>query len=270
MIKRILFSTVGVGLLGMFVFGRTAASYVSTSWARLTDSVEQSVPVEFQIDRARKMVKDLVPDIQRNMHVIAKEEVEVDQLQHQIADSEQRLAKDKSELMRLKADASSAQEHFTYAGRTYTLDQVKTDLANRFERFKTSDATLGSLRQMCSAREKSLDAARQKLEGMLAARRQLEVDVENLEARHKMVQVAQTTSNYQFDDSQLGHAKELVTDLRTRLQVAEKMLNAETNLHDEIPLDQATPTDIVDQVGQYFSADQGKVAKAEIPVTTEK
>ena len=86
MIKRIVFSTVGLGLLGMFFFGRSAASYVSTSWARLTDSVEQSVPVEFQIDRARKMVKDLVPDIQRNMHVIAKEEVEVDQLEQQIAD----------------------------------------------------------------------------------------------------------------------------------------------------------------------------------------
>jgi len=270
MIKRILFSTIGLGLLGMFIFGRTAASYVSTSWARLTDSVEQSVPVEFQIDRARKMVKDLVPDIQRNMHVIAKEEVEVDRLQHQITDSEQRLAKDKAELMRLKADASSAQDHFTYAGRTYTLDQVKTDLANRFERFKTSDATLSSLRQMCSAREKSLDAARQKLEGMLAARRQLEVDVENLEARNKMVEVAQTTSNYQFDDSQLGRVKELVTDLRTRLQVAEKMVNADSSLHDEIPLDQTTPANIVDQVGQYFSPDQGKVAKAEIPETTEK
>jgi hypothetical protein len=270
MIKRILFSTVGVGLLGMFVFGRSAASYVSTSWARLTDSVEQSVPVEFQIDRARKMVKDLVPDIQRNMHVIAKEEVEVDQLEHQIADAEQKLTKDRAELMRLKADASSAQDHFTYAGRTYTLAQVKTDLANRFERFKTSEATLASLREMHAVRVKSLDAGRQKLEGMLAARRQLEVDVENLEARNKMVEVAQTTSNYQFDDSQLGRVKELVTDLRTRLQVAEKMVNSESSLHDEIPLDQTTPANIVDQVGQYFSADQTKVAKAETPETTEK
>ena len=270
MIKRIIFSTVGLGLLGTFFFGRSAASYVSTCWARVTDSVEQSVPVEFQIDRARKMVKDLVPDIQRNMHVIAKEEVEVDQLEQQIAVSEQKLAKDRAELMRLKADASSSQDHFTYAGRTYTLAQVKSDLANRFERFKTSDATLVSLREMHSARQKSLDAARQKLEGMLAAKRQLEVDVENLEARNKMVEVAQTTSNYQFDDSQLGRVKELVTDLRTRLQVAEKMVNAESSLRDEIPLDQTTPANIVDQVGQYFTADQGKVAKAETPETTEK
>ena len=146
---------------------------------------------------------------------------------------------------------------------------MKTDLANRFERFKTSEATLTSLRGMNSARQKSLDAARQKLEGMLAAKRQLEVDVENLEARNKMVEVAQTTSNYQFDDSQLGRVKELVTDLRTRLQVAEKMVNADSSLHDEIPLDQPTPANIVEQVGQYFSADPGKVAKNDTAETTK-
>lgn len=275
MVRRVVFSTVGLGILGAFLFGRTAASYVSTCWGRITDSVEQSVPVEFQIDRARKMVRDLVPDIERNMHVIAKEEVEVDQLEHQIADAEQHLTKDRSDLMKLKADAASNKDHFTYGGRNYTIEQVKMDLSNRFERYKTADATLTSLHQMYDAREKSLDAARQKLEGMLAAKRQLEVDVENLEARNKMVEVAQTTSNYQFDDSQLGRVKELVTDLRTRLEVAEKMVNAESNLHDEIPVDQATPANIVEQVNQYFTPDQSKpdqskVAKAEIPVSSEK
>ena len=132
-----------------------------------------------------------------------------------------------------------------------------------------------SLEDIHIARQKSLEAARQKLEGMLAAKRQLEVDIENLEARQKMVEVAQTTSNYQFDDSQLGQVKELVSDLRTRLQVAEKLVSAETSLHDEIPLDTPTPANIVDQVTDYFGhgskdaqetdqeTDSVKVAKAE-------
>ncbi len=263
MCKRVIFGTIGLGLLGLFLFGRDAASYVTTSWGRLKDSVKSSVPVSFEIDRARKMVKDLTPDIQRNMHVIAQEEVQVDQLTQQIADAEKKLAKDRDGLTRLEADASSAKATFVYASRTYTSDQVKADLANRFERFKTAEATLASLKQISQARQKSLDAARQKLEGMLAAKRQLEVDVENLEARQKMVEVAQTTSNYQFDDSQLGQAKELVTDLRTRLQVAEKMVNAESNLNDEIPLDQKVPGDIVEQVNQYLHGDQNKVAATE-------
>ena len=253
MLKRILFSSTGLVVLGALVFGHSAASYVKTCWSRVSDSVTQSVPVDFEIDRARKMVKDLAPDIQRNMHVIAKEEVEVDRLEHQIADSQQKLEKDRADLLRLKEDAASGRATFTYGERNYTLTQVKLDLANRFERFKTADATVTSLREIDEARKKSLEAARLKLEGMLAAKRQLEVDVENLEARRKMVEVAQSTSNYQFDDSQLGRVKELVSDLRTRLQVAEKMVNAESNFHDEIPLDQASPEGIVDQVSDYFA-----------------
>jgi phage shock protein A len=280
MIKRVLFSTVALVILASFFFGRDALSYLSTSVGRIKQSVKDSVPVGFELDRARKMVKDLVPDIQRNMHVIAQEEVQVDQLQHQIAGAEQKLGKDKKDLLRLKADAESAQPTHTYGSRVYTVAEVKSDLSNRFERFKTSEQTLTSLQDICKARQKSLDAARQKLEGMLAAKRQLEVDIENLEARQKMVEVAQTTSNYQFDDSQLGQVKELVSDLRTRLQVAEKMVNAESNLHDEIPLDAAPPADIVDQVTTYFDhnadkpADEatGDVSKAEAPkvTTTEK
>ena len=119
---------------------------------------------------------------------------------------------------------------------------------------------MASLKEMQSARQRSLEAARQKLEGMLATKRQLEVDVEHLEARLKMVEAAQTTSDYKFDDSQLSRAKELVTDLRTRLEVAEKLVNAEGSFRDEIPLDQPAPENIVDQVTEYFQTERPLVA----------
>jgi chromosome segregation ATPase len=261
MVKRTLMAVGAVGLLSMFCFGRDAVSYVGTSAGWLKQSVKDSVPIEFEIERARKMVKDLVPDIRKNMHVIAQEEVEVEKLDAQIALAEKKLGKDRTELVRLKTDLSNASGTFHYAGRSYSTDQVKTDLSHRFERFKTSDATLASLKEIHSARERSLSAARAKLEGMLAAKRQLEVDVENLEARLKMVEVAQTTSNYSFDDSQLGRAKELISDLRTRLNVAERMITTEGQFSDEIPLDEAAPDDIVDQVSEYLSGDTTKLAE---------
>lgn len=251
--KGIIGAAVAFALAGFF-FGRDAWSYVSTSAGWVKNSVRGNVPIEFEIERARKMVKDLVPDIRANMHVIAREEVEIAKIDRQIADGESRLAKDRDGLMRLRDDLSSAKQEFRYAGRCYTAEQVKLDLANRFERFKTSEATLSSLREIHSARERSLEAARQKLEGMLAAKRKLEVDVENLEARLKMVEAAQTTAEYNFDDSRLSRVKELIGDLRTRLDVAEKMVNAEGAFHDEIPLDSKAPEHIVDEVTQYFEA----------------
>jgi len=111
------------------------------------------------------------------------------------------------------------------------------------------------MKQMRDAREKNLDAARQKLSAMINARRKLEVDVQNLEAKRKLVEVAQASSEYVFDDSQLALAKELITDIRTRLDVAAKLANADVNVQTEIPLNEAAPADITDQVTQYFKLD---------------
>jgi chromosome segregation ATPase len=247
-------------VLGLFFFGRDAASYVGTSLGWVKQSIKDSIPIDFEIQRARGMIKNLDPEIRNNMHLIAKEEVEVERLGQQIDNGKSRLEKDQAELMRLKSDLASDRKVFEYAGRRYDANQVKVDLAHRFERFKTHEATLASLQEMQRARDRSLQAARQKLEDMLAVKRQLEVEVEHLEARLKMVETAQTTSTYNFDDSQLSRTKDLVTDLRARLDVAERLVQSESSFHDQIPLDEPAPQNIVEEVTEYFHTDSPKVA----------
>ena len=161
MIKKAILATAGICLVGMVFFGRDAFSYFRTTAGRVKDTVRGSVPLDFEIDRARRMVKELVPDIRKNMHVIAKEEVEVEQLKKQIAQTDSRMAKERAELVRLKNDLGTGNNVFHYAGRQYSATQVKCDLANRFERFKTTDATLASLKDIEQARVRSLAAARE-------------------------------------------------------------------------------------------------------------
>ncbi len=260
--KKVALAAGGLTLLSMFCFGRDAASYVGTSASWVKQSVRSSVPIDFEIDRARKMVKDIVSDVRKNMHVIAQEEVEVERLEKQIVASSATVDKERGELVRLKNDLGANLASYEYGGRTYTVAQVKTDLTNRFERFKTHEATLASLREIQQARRRSLEAARQKLEAMLVAKRQLEVDIENLEARLKVVEVAQTTSEFNFDDSRLGRVRELVSDLRTRLNVTEKLTHCDTDLRDEIPLSASASDDIAEQVAEYLEPDAAKVVRA--------
>src|SRR6185436_20887792 len=94
-----------------------------------------------------------------------------------------------------------------------------------------------------------------------AQKRQLEVDVENLQARLKMVEVAQTTSNCSFDDSYLGHVKELVSDLQTRINVEEKMLHVEGSLQTEIPVDQPAVDNVLDRMAEYFGGSGSEVVQ---------
>jgi hypothetical protein len=264
MIKKLVVSAVAIVLLGGFIAKSSLCSYVTTSYRRAADTVEQTVPMEFQIDRARNMVKDLEPEIRRSMHVIAKEEVEVAELDKRLETAAANAEKDKSEIMRLQSDLKSGKSLFRYAGHSYSEGEVKDDLARRFNRFKTVDGTIESMEQMRNARQRNLDAARQKLTAMMASQRQLQVDVENLEAKLKLVEVAEASSDFQFDDSHLAQAKQLITDIRTRLDVASKLANADTNFQEEIPLDETNAEDVTEQVAEYFGLNDGetKVATA--------
>ena len=252
MIKKLVVTTLGVGLLGGVLGATNLGSYLTTGCRQVSDSVEDSVPMTFQIDRARNMVRDLEPEIRHSMHVIAKEEVEVAELDRRLETATAKAGKDKSEIMRLQSDLSSGKNVFRYAGHSYSEGEVKEDLARRFNRYKTVDGTIESLQQMRDARQRNLDAAREKLTAMIGAQRQLQVDVENLEAKLKLVEVAEASSDFQFDDSKLARAKQLMVDIRTKLDVAAKLANADTTFQEEIPLDETEAEDVTTQVAEYF------------------
>lgn len=264
MLKKLVFTVLGVLLVSAVFAKSDLGSYVTTSYRRVTGAVKDTVPIEFQIDRARNMVRDLEPEIRHSMHVIAKEEVEVAELNTRIENSEAKADKEKTDIIRLQSDLSSGKHVFRYAGHSYSTDQVKSDLSRRFNRFKTADSTLTSMRQMRDARSRNLDAAREKLTAMVAAQRQLQVEVENLEAQLKLVQVAEASSDFQFDDSQLARCKELMTDIRTKLDVAAKLANADSSFVEEIQLDEANPEDVSEEVAAYF----GLKAPADVEVAT--
>lgn len=240
------------GFLAVGVFGYNAWSYVRTSVSGVTAAVSSAVPLEFEIRRARTMLGDLIPEIHKNMVAIAQEEAALERVSAEIAKQEQAREKDAGDLVRLKDDLATGKSTFQYAGKSYSAENVKADLARRFERRKTADETLENLRKMHTARERSLTAARDKMTGMLAAKRQLEVEIEQLDSRYKMVEAAKTTSNLCLDDGRLSRTKQLIDDLKSRIDVSEKLVAVESKPLDEIPLDDATDGDIVEQVTKYF------------------
>jgi hypothetical protein len=262
--KGIVLGVAAAVLLGL-LFGREGYSHVKTSLGVVRQSVRESVPVDYEISRARQMIRDLDPEIHRNMHLIAKEEVEVKHLRDQLSEAEKQLVKNRADIERLTGDLRNGGRSFVYCGRSYSAKQVENDLTRRFEQYKVKEATLGKLTQVLAARDRGLEAGREKLKAMQAAKGQLEVDVANLEARMEMVKVAQSTSEFNFDDSRLSRTKELVRDIGARIDVAEKLVNTETTYPGQISLDEAEEGgDITEQITAYFEA--SKKADATVAV----
>ncbi|HJN11008.1 MAG: hypothetical protein QGH33_09800 [Pirellulaceae bacterium] len=251
MLKKTAIVGAAVTLLAVLLAGR---SHVRTAWTEVKDTVKHNVSLDFELKRARGMIEDLRPEIEKNLRRIAQEEVEVARLEKHVSRSEDKLAKDRTDIIRLKDDLDSGSEVFVYSNRNFTAKQVKSDLTSRFNQFKTQEATTQAKQQILLARQQGLKAAREKLDTMLDAKRQLEVDVENLEARLTMVEVAQTSSSFKFDDSQLSRTQELISDISTRIEVAERLVNVDAKQLDRIPLDEPeADRDVSEEIAEYFS-----------------
>ena len=255
MIKKALIGTAITAILGTFVFGRDVFSYAKTWGTSVRDAVKAEVPIEFEVERARKMIEDLVPDMRNCMHVIAEQQVDIENLNESISQRATELAKQKEAILTLKTDVDSGDTKFVYASRTYTTDEVKRDLSQRFERFKVAEQTLKREQQILSAREKALAANQDNLEGMLVTKQDLEVQIEQLEARMKAVRAAETISTVEIDNSNLSRAKALIRQLNKQLDVKEKVLDAEGKFAGLIPVEMKTdvPENIGQQVDAYFA-----------------
>ncbi len=226
-VRKLLVGSAAVAGVGAFVFGRDMCSYVRTGAHAVRESIKREVPVEFEIERAKEMVKQLTPEIHRSLHVIAREEVTVEDLQKSIARRTSDLETQQSAILSLSGDLKTGATRLTYSGRNYSVKEVQKDLSDRFNRFKIAEDTLNRERDVLTAKEKALSAHRQKLEGMLSTRKDLEVEIERLQARLQSVQAAESMSNLQFDDSALNRAKSLVAELNKELDVRERVLDAE-------------------------------------------
>lgn len=261
-----LLGMLGLGaMLACGAVGRNCWSYVKTSYVGVKEAVADSVPLDFEIRRARTMLNDLIPEVRKNMVAIAQEEAALAQLTTEIERQEKVREKETADILRLKNDlAAGGAKSLEYAGKKYTPEAVKTDLARRFERRKTSDETLENLHKMHAARERSLQAAHDKMNGMLASKKQLELEIEQLAGRLKMVEAAQTTSSLALDDGRLSRTKQLVEGLKARLDVSERLVAAEAKPLDEIPLGEPAGSDIVEQVSAYFDAAKAKPAKTDV------
>lgn len=252
MLKKAIVAGGAVALLSSLAVGVPLASYTRCGVSWLQDSASDAVPLEWELKRARQMISDLKPEISDNAKRIAREKIQVVHLETQLGETESRLTKAQSDIERLTGDLDGGDQHFTYAGRNYTSVQVKDDLKNRFKRFKTRRATADKLQQMLTARQSTLSAAQQRMEEMLSARRQLEVEVENLQARLGALRVAQTASELSLDDSHLSQTRRLLDEIETRIDVEEETMNVDAEYFGEINLDEPGNENLLDDIASYF------------------
>ena len=257
MVKKVIVSGIAVTLLGGLIFGREFTSYVYTGVHSVRDQVRSGVPLEFEIERARREVAQLLPEIKKSITIIAQQQVDVERLQKSIATRESGLASQEEAILSLSDDLKDDDKHFVYAGRRYTQHEVEKDLAERFNRFQVAEETLKREQELLTMKEQALQAHRETLEGMLSQRKGLEVELERLQARLSTIEARKQISGLEIDDSKLAQVRGLISEIDKRLDVEDAVLAAEGDFSGLIPVEQSaqkdSPENIAAKVDEYFS-----------------
>jgi chromosome segregation ATPase len=217
MVKKGLVGTALTGGLLALLFGTSAPNYVLTAFHKVRHSAQRAVPIEFEIDKARQEIAKLEPAIQDQMEVLVKAEFEAERLEKEIVAKREQLNQEGRELQALNERLKTGDLHLT-GGVAYTDKEIKNDLVRRMDYYKNLKSSLAAKQETLKVRQKNVIAARDGLTAMQAARRDLKVRLEGVEARLNQLKATRAQSEFSFDDSAVGKAKESVTELESRLE----------------------------------------------------
>lgn len=255
MLKKIVVCGLSLFLVGGLLFGSDGFSYLRTFGGQVRDVVKSEISVEFELDRIRDEVDNLVPEIRRHMTIVAEQSVDVKDLERDLSDKEVALGKQKDAILALRSDLETESKSFTYRSVSYSRNEVESDLAHRFESFCSVEEGVKRDHQILAAQRDTLRANQKKLDTMLSRKQDLVVKVAQLEARLKQVQAAEAINSIEIDDSHLAHVENMIKEMNHALDVRQSVLETEGTVLGRIPVnEEVAPTNgnIIGEIDSHF------------------
>jgi hypothetical protein len=251
-IKRGVIATVGMTLVGGLLFGNDLMSYVKSSANAVRGQVKNSVPIEFELTRARDLLDEIIPEMHANVRRIATEEVELASLKADIQASAEKLTEERARVAKLRDVVGVELASYRVGGRKYTRDQVVDDLSRRFDRVKEAEVVLAGKERLLVQREATLAAAEQMLRKTRSQKALLKDKIESLASQHRLVQAAAVGSRMEMDHSKLAKTEKLIGEIKKRLDVAERVLARQSEFVQPIEVSVVDEYDLFAQVDEYL------------------
>ncbi len=258
-VKYGLMSVVAVTSGGFLLLGMSFPSYLRTSATTVRQSVQETVPIEFQLRRTRDLIDQVLPDLQSQVRIIAQEEVAIAGLESEIARDNARLESEQTALLSLRTQMRAQQVAFEVNGSKISREQMTERIHQRFEQFKQGEMTLQSKQRLLEKRNEGLAAALTTLDTMRHRKAELELKVEALAVQCRLIQASAVATGSNVDASHLSEADQLLDQLETRLAVAQRVLaHEQEGIEIEIPLNKDTVSEeqVLLEYDRYFGDEE--------------
>lgn len=217
---------IAAGSALLFYFGEEAWFRLRKLGNHTEESIRAGQPIEMAVEKARKAAAALIPDIRRNREVIAREQVEVEELRAQTYREQKSLEHARVQLLALRnklSDGARTVSNSQAADRS----ALRRQLQHRFAAYQSAEAALSARWQLLDMRQESLAKAEAVHQEILQKKRELESQVSHLEARVKNMKSTGIENDVRIDREKIAECDDLMRYLKKRLSVAERLTEGE-------------------------------------------
>ena len=262
MMKWAVIGTAGLGAIGFVTLGTDFPSYLATAAGSMKSSVQEQIPVEFEMQRAEKLVNGIEPQIRDAERNVARAEVELERMHESVERLDAVVKHERSKLERGREFEGETTATLASDDRLQVALR-RADLEQTFDSYRNHEMTLKTKQAKIKRQTRAVAVAKQRLQAMRAKKESLADDLRALEAQKNWLDTLAVDSNrFEIDDSALTQAKALVERIRNKLDVDQRILE-----NDVVPGSHGVAgelnRDIRGEINAYF--DDSRASVSEMP-----
>ena len=255
-IKWTVISSAALLGVGFFAFGTHMGSYISTVTGSLRESIHGQIPVEFELKRAETLVKEINPEIKASMRDLAQAEVELEDLQVSVVKLGEIVASQQNRVQNgYRLLSGNGDGEIRLASHGYPRRRFETELANAFDSYTNNKAILKTKTALIDRQTQAVAAAKQRLDVVRSEKVRLETMISSLKVQKSSLDaLAAGSRRFDLDDSSLSQAKQVLANVKERLDVTQKMLEYDMFPETFGDVAEAPQRDILKDISDHFGS----------------
>jgi chromosome segregation ATPase len=244
--KLLIIGIIGAVALVAIVKKTNVCSYAGTLVSSVTAQAKDAVPTKFELERIRNEIANLDGDISRMVRPIAEYKVAIEKLRTDITSSNEKITRQKAELLTVVKDLEQGKKHFQFRDQTYTAAQVRRQVDRNTADLKKLEAHVKTQQKVLEAKELSLTATQEQLAKVISMKREFETEIARLEAEEEALAVAKIGSTIKIDNSRVTQIKDALAAIEQRQKTEKEVTNLANGEITNIPFGEprTTPVDL--------------------------
>ncbi|MBM4060058.1 MAG: hypothetical protein FJ265_03030 [Planctomycetes bacterium] len=264
--KWMLLSGAVLGGAGFLFLGTAFPSYVSTMASSVRETVAGQIPIDLELKRAENLIGQIDPQIDGCNLDLARAEVELEELQQSVQRLEKLVGTEEKKLkVGARMLSGDGEGEVQLAADFGARRRVQVDLQRTKDSYVNNVAILKAKRALIDRQARAVEAARQHLIAVRSEREALEDQVRSLKTQQQQIgALAASSQRFDLDSTALSQAKEVIAQVKKRLDVAQRMLENDMVFHgdDAIPV-VVDERNVIKEIEALFA--HGDAALVELP-----